>query len=63
MKSVKQMLSLIKLIADPSQPLWLENKQGNTQGLLTVNIGQNVAVNSVKILTGDSSRRNPKTVK
>lgn len=38
-------------------------RYSKSRSSLTVSMGQNVAFNSLKILTGDSSRINPKTVK
>lgn len=38
------------------------HKEEKTEGSLTVNMGKNVAFNSLKILIGESRRRNPTTV-
>lgn len=43
---------------------WFEDiKSKEGYGLLTVSMGQNVAFSSLKILIGDSRRKNPRTVK
>lgn len=40
-----------------------KDKVVRAEGSLTVSMSQNVAFNSLKILTGDSRRKNPKAVK
>lgn len=54
---------IIRTTAQSEDKFNYEKQEVREEGFLTVNIGKNVAFNSLKMARGDSRRKIPKTVK